>query len=197
MCVHVVARRDGATHACVLWANKPLWCFRESLTAFCCSRQRLAAILCFLEPLPVAAAALGVSTLLPARCRPVSTSHSSAEALSRPQLSLIGQQQLCPTPACLSLVCSSSVPPPVASHRSDAALSCPRWTVFGQRLLWPAIGCFSLVSGSYGTSSASHWLVASASCPCWPLIGQQQLRPIPTGLLFINSISGPPPASDW
>ena len=61
---------------------------------FCCSRQRLAAILCFLEPLPVAAAALRVSALLPARCRPVPASHWSAEAPSRPCWPLIGQKQL-------------------------------------------------------------------------------------------------------
>ena len=61
---------------------------------FCCSRQHLAAILCFLEPLPVAAAALRVSALLPARCRPVPASHWSAEAPSRPCWPLIGQKQL-------------------------------------------------------------------------------------------------------
>ena len=65
---------------------------------FCCSRQHLAAILCFLEPLPVAAAALRVSALLPARCRPVPASHWSAEAPSRPCWTLIGQKQLRPTP---------------------------------------------------------------------------------------------------
>ena len=165
MCVHVVARRDGATHACVLWANKPLWCFRESLTAFCCSRQRLAAILCFLEPLPVAAAALGVSTLLPARCRPVLTSHWSPEALSRPLLSLIGQQQICPAPGGLSLVSGFSGQPLVF--------------LIGQRKPWNLFG-LSLVSGNcIPPLVASHWSAAAPSYPHWPLIYQQHFRPSP------------------
>ena len=81
-------------------------------------------ILCFLEPLPAAAAALGegplCSQLNAGPCRP-----------------LIGQRELGPTPGGLYMVSSSSDPPLLASHWSDAAPSLPPLFLIGQQQLRP------------------------------------------------------------
>ena len=85
---------------------------------------RLFIILCFLEPLPAAAAALGegplCSQLNTGQCRP-----------------LIGQRELRPAPSGLCMVSSSSDPPPLASHWSDAAPSLPPLFLIGQQQLRP------------------------------------------------------------
>ena len=140
-CMWLHAGMGPHTRVCCGQTNRCGASGRASLP-FCCSRQRLAAILCFLEPLPVAAAALGVSTLLPARRTPVPASHWSAAAPSHLRWPLIGQQQLWPL-SVLSLFNGSSVLPLVVSHRSVAASS-------------PS--SLSLVSGSsVPPSLASHW----------------------------------------
>ena len=81
-------------------------------------------ILCFLEPLPAAAAALGegplCSQLNTGQCRP-----------------LIGQRELSPAPSGLCMVSSSSELPPLASHWSDAAPSLPPLFLIGQQQLRP------------------------------------------------------------
>ena len=84
---------------------------------------------------------------------------------------LIRQRKLCPAPSCLSLVSSSSVPPPLASHWSAAALSRPQLPLIGQMQLCPAPAGLSLVSGCSGQPLVvSHWS-AEAMAPLLPLIG--------------------------
>ena len=81
-------------------------------------------ILCFLEPLPAAAAALGEGPL----CSQLNASQCRA---------LIGQRELGPALGRLYMVSSSSDPPLLASHWSDAAPSLPPLFLIGQQQLRP------------------------------------------------------------
>ena len=130
VCVHVVARRDGATHACGLWANKLLWCFRESLTAFL-----------LLPAAPRCHSLLLGTTSCRCRCfEGVRSAPSSVQAR-----------------AGLSLVSGGSIPPLLASHWSEAALTHARWPIIGDRQFHPAPAGLSLVNGISGPPLASDW----------------------------------------
>ena len=166
VCVHVVARRDGATHTCGLWANKPLWCFRESLTAFLllpaaprCHTLRLGTASCRCRcfegvrsaPSSVQARA-GLSLVSGGSIPPLLASHWSEAALTHPRWPLIGDRQFHPATA--------------GSHWSAAVLSHPRWPLIGDRQLHPAPAGLSLVNGISGPPLASDW---SAEAPPAPI----------------------------
>ena len=117
-------------HTCVLWANKPLWCFRESLNAFL-----------LLPAAPRCHSLLLGTTSCRCRCfEGVRSAPSSVQAR-----------------AGLSLVSGSSIPPLLASHWSEAALTHPRWPLIGDRQFHSAPAGLSLVNGIPGPPLASDW----------------------------------------
>ena len=184
MCVHVVARRDGATHACVLWANKLLWCFRESLTAFLllpAAPRRHSLLLgapsrccrCFggVRSTPSSAhARAGLSLVSGSSIPPLLASHWSAAALTHP--------------SGLSLVIGISIPPLLASHWSTAFLARP-WPLIGERQ------CCQLQSAE-GQSAP---LATGSESPSCPLRRQPVAVPFAVGCGDLGRLkeSGPPP----